>query len=67
MPPAAKMSSLAVSPKHSTLELVKYDATAQAPGWDNAAVASGSNNEFDALQVRCSLIKENFPSNMHRR
>lgn len=52
--------SLAVSPKHSTLELVRQDVTARAPELDNANVAPESNNEFGALQVRSSSTKMVF-------
>lgn len=55
MMPESAIPSLAISPKHSTLELVIHDAAARAPERDNNMVAPERNNEVDALQVRDSF------------
>ena len=43
--------SVAASPKYSTLELIKHDATAAAPERDHAVVAAENDRQLDALQV----------------
>lgn len=55
--PESMIPSLPISPRYSTLELVKHDADAQAPERDNAIGAPEWNNEADALQVRSLFIE----------
>lgn len=55
MMPQSAVPSLAILPKHSTLELDKHDAAAHGPERDNTIVAPERNNEVDAPQVRGSF------------
>ena len=49
-----EVSPVAVSPKYSTFELLKHDATAAAPERDHAVVAPENDRQLDAPQVRNS-------------
>lgn len=45
-----------ISPPLSTLELVRHDATAQAPERDHAAIAPEYDRQDDALQVSSETL-----------
>ena len=47
-----EISPIAASPKYSTLELVKHDATAAAPERDHAVVAPENDRRLEAPEVR---------------
>ena len=52
MAESVELSPVAISPKYSTLELIKNDATAAAPERDHAVVAPEIDRQLDAPQVR---------------
>ena len=49
---SGEVSPIAISPKYSTLELVKHDATAAAPERDHAVVAPENDRQLEVPQVR---------------